>query len=103
MRPSQVRFVTACQQLLALGVVLAVLTPAASIVSLDVVARQPTQRASAAAYVTSSSRATVPTGTVEPKVTDYALTTAAGAPAQDAGTQGRFGGQKQVVAPHELV
>ena len=30
MRPSKARFVTACQQLLALGVVLAVLTPAAS-------------------------------------------------------------------------
>ena len=34
------RFVTACQQLLALGAVLAVLTPAASLISLDVV-RQP--------------------------------------------------------------
>ncbi len=39
MRPTQARFVTACQQLLALGVVLAVLTPAASVVTLDVVRR----------------------------------------------------------------
>jgi hypothetical protein len=37
MRPHQARFVTACQQLLALGVVLAVLTPAAGVVSLDVI------------------------------------------------------------------
>ena len=34
---SRIRFVTACQQLLALGVVLAVLTPATSVISLDVV------------------------------------------------------------------
>jgi hypothetical protein len=37
MRPSKAHFVTSCQQLLALGAVLAVLTPAASVVSLDVV------------------------------------------------------------------
>jgi hypothetical protein len=37
MRPHQARFITACQQLLALGVVLAVLTPAAAVVSLDVI------------------------------------------------------------------
>ena len=41
MRPSQTRFVTACQQLLALGVVLAVLTPAAGIISIDVVGEVP--------------------------------------------------------------
>jgi len=39
MRPSQARFVTACQQVLALGVVLAVLTPTAGVISLDVVTR----------------------------------------------------------------
>ena len=44
MRPSKARFVTACQQLLALGVVLAVLTPAASVISLDVVRRRPALR-----------------------------------------------------------
>ncbi|MGC4111271.1 MAG: FG-GAP-like repeat-containing protein [Nocardioides sp.] len=37
MSPNRSRFVTACQQLLALGVVLAALTPAASVVTLDVV------------------------------------------------------------------
>lgn len=37
MPPSRIRFVTLCQQLLALGVVLAVLTPATSVISLDVV------------------------------------------------------------------
>ena len=37
MTPKRARFVTACQQLLALAVVLAALTPAAGIVTLDVV------------------------------------------------------------------
>ena len=37
MRPCKAHFVTSCQQVLALGAVLAVLTPAASVVSLDVV------------------------------------------------------------------
>ena len=41
MRPSQAHFVTSCQQLLALGAVLAVLTPAASVISLDVVRQAP--------------------------------------------------------------
>ncbi|WP_426244852.1 FG-GAP-like repeat-containing protein [Nocardioides sp. LHG3406-4] len=100
MRSSQVRFITACQQLLALGVVVAVLTPAASIVSLDVVARQPGAQGgqpSAAAYL-SSARARVPAKAVEPKVTDYSLT-----PDAAATKGGTMGGQRQVVAPHELV
>ena len=37
MQPHQARFVTVCQQFLALGLVLAVLTPAARIISLDIV------------------------------------------------------------------
>ncbi len=41
MPPSKTRFITACQQILALGVVLAALTPAASVVSLDVVREPP--------------------------------------------------------------
>jgi len=40
--PNRSRFVTACQQLLALGVVLAALTPAASVVTLYVVGTTPT-------------------------------------------------------------
>ena len=49
MRPKQAHFVTGCQQLLALGLVLAVLTPAASVVSLDVVREEPGDRAGATA------------------------------------------------------
>src|SRR5687767_2093625 len=41
MRPSQARFVTLTQQLLAIGAVLAVLGPAANVVSLDVVIPRP--------------------------------------------------------------
>lgn len=41
MTHAQSRYVTVCQQLLALGAVLAVLAPAAGVVSLDVVTRQP--------------------------------------------------------------
>jgi hypothetical protein len=41
MRPSQARYITACQQVLALGAVLAVLAPAAGVISLDVVTRHP--------------------------------------------------------------
>lgn len=36
MRPNKARFVTACQQILALGAVVAVLAPAANVISLDV-------------------------------------------------------------------
>ncbi len=43
MPPSKIRFVTACQQVLALAAVLAVLTPAASVISLDVVRESPAQ------------------------------------------------------------
>ncbi len=41
MRPSRARYVAACQRLLALGVVVVALVPAASVVSLDVVAVAP--------------------------------------------------------------
>lgn len=41
MRPSQARFVTACQQLLALAAVLAVLAPAAGVLSLDLSGPEP--------------------------------------------------------------
>ena len=41
MSPDRSRFVTACQQLLVLGAVLAALVPAARVVSLDVVAAPP--------------------------------------------------------------
>ena len=41
MRPFRARYVTACQQLLALGVVGVALAPAAGVVSLDVVGVEP--------------------------------------------------------------
>src|SRR5690606_12355620 len=95
MRTNQARFITACQQLLALGVVLAVLAPATNIVSLDVV-RQPPVNSGAtlpASDVRSSDvptsdmpsaaspvidTATVPTAEVpaapvEPQVAEYAI------------------------------
>ena len=67
MPPSKIRFVTACQQLLALGLVVAVLTPAASVISLDVVHDRPGDdrrgglAADLSAYVRESARtSTVP-------------------------------------------
>src|SRR5687768_5620529 len=96
MRPSQARFVTACQQLLALGVVLAVLTPAASVISIDVVGEAPSGAgtrhspgdATFAAYTREASRPSVlPDEVVEAKVREYPLTapTAARASAAPAG------------------
>ena len=41
MSPSRARYVTACQQLLALGVVVIALVPATRVISLDVVAVRP--------------------------------------------------------------
>jgi len=81
MPPSKIRFVTACQQLLALGLVVAVLTPAASVISLDVVHDRPDETAASglaadlSAYVRESSRtSTVPDQVVDPDVTEYDLT-----------------------------
>ncbi len=84
MRQSKVRFVTACQQLLALGAVLAVLTPAAAVISLDVVGQVPADgrpgaadRAGLSAFSTETRRASVlPDGPVDAEVTEYALTSA---------------------------
>lgn len=79
----KIRFVTLCQQLLALGVVLAVLTPAASVVNLDIVRDRPQTHAPAAhlsAYARELGRSSVvPVTPVDPTVTEYALTPAAGA------------------------
>ena len=87
MRPSQARFVTACQQLLALGVVLAVLTPAASVISIDVVGKAPSGAgtrhspgdAAFAAYTREASRPSVlPDEVVDAKVRQFPLTAPAG-------------------------
>ncbi|MGH3361812.1 MAG: peptidoglycan recognition protein family protein, partial [Nocardioides sp.] len=87
MRPRQARFVTACQQLLALGVVVAALTPAASVVSLDVIGQRPGSApatagrpsAGSAAYSREARRPSVlPDQVVDAEVEEYALTTAPG-------------------------
>ena len=78
------RYVTACQQLLALALVVAALTPAASVVSLDVVRSEPRPAgrrarrpltAELAAYERQKRQpATVETAPVDPKVTEVQLT-----------------------------
>jgi hypothetical protein len=85
MQPHQARFVTVCQQLLALGVVLAVLTPAAGVISLDVVPDRRVGRAAGTAVpMAEYARAAmvpskVPTEAVDPKVREYPLTARPGA------------------------
>ena len=74
MAPSKIRFVTVCQQLLALGLVLAALTPAASVISLDVVREHPSSggtRASGGGVATSAyARATQQSSQVRAEVVD---------------------------------
>src|SRR5690606_24031465 len=70
MRTVQIRFITACQQLLALGVVLAVLAPATNVISLDVVSRAPI---TGLAAEPAPALAQVPTAPVEPEVDEYAI------------------------------
>ena len=89
-RPRRLSFVTGCQQLLALGVVVAALTPAASVVSLDVVNESPSAaggsesgalQGALAAYTRATARpARVPAQVVDPTVDEYSLTAAAGQP-----------------------
>ena len=81
MRPLQARLVTLCQQVLALGVVLVVLTPASGVVSLDIVGERHGQRpapASGQALPAELMSATVPTRPVTPHVTEVPLTGASG-------------------------
>jgi len=97
MPPRRTRFVTVCQQLLTLGVICAVVTPAAGVLSLDLVPEQPDRAdragaSSGAAGLAAAPfqdrrgtatgggrRADVPTRPVTPDVTDVALTAPAGA------------------------
>ena len=87
MSPNRSRFVTACQQVLALAVVLAVLTPAAAVVTLDVVGSAPDgtpagapapaarPAAAMAAYVAQAVRPSrVPTTPVRAHVREVQLT-----------------------------
>ncbi|NYJ02350.1 hypothetical protein HNR19_003048 [Nocardioides thalensis] len=76
------RFVTACQQLLALAVVVAVLTPAARTITMDV--RPPSDAEGVlpghGVFLRSAERpATVPTAPVDAEVDEYSLTAPAGA------------------------
>ncbi|MBM7519298.1 N-acetylmuramoyl-L-alanine amidase [Nocardioides nitrophenolicus] len=70
------RFVTLCQQALALAVVVAVLTPAARTVTMEVRPAEPggSPAPSAVSLQAATTPVTVPTGTVDPTVTSYALT-----------------------------
>ncbi|QIX25937.1 hypothetical protein ncot_04475 [Nocardioides sp. JQ2195] len=100
MRPNKARFVTACQQILALGAVLAVVAPAANVISLDVVGTRPGAEAPTHGPGTATDRglglpgteatparraevaqdeedeAEVETAPVDPVVKEYALTAA---------------------------
>ncbi len=92
MPPSKTTFVTACQQLLALGVVIAALTPAAGVISLDVVRESPhgasasgglhgDVRGSLAAYTKAAETpAKVPAEVVDATVSEHQLTAPAGQP-----------------------
>jgi hypothetical protein len=60
MSPSRARYVTACQQLLALGVVVMALVPATRVVSLDVVGVGPAQRIAQPTIEVSPTRAPGP-------------------------------------------
>lgn len=80
MRPLQARLVTLCQQVLALGVVLVVLTPASGVVSLDIVGEHPGQPPSGGSGAAPAElvSATVPTSSVTPTVEEVPLTDASG-------------------------
>ncbi|CAA9357241.1 MAG: hypothetical protein AVDCRST_MAG36-2375 [uncultured Nocardioidaceae bacterium] len=111
MSPNQARLVTLCQQTLALGVVLAVLTPASGVVSLDIVDQRPgdtpvtgtTSPAGACALGLAS--ATVPTRAVTPEVTEVPLTTGTGGTAGLGGrtVQGRPTTSTRVVSTPQPV
>ena len=85
MRPGQARFVTLCQQLLALGAVIALLTPATGVISLDIVSEQPDAPAGATHAPRAQLRAEVPTAAVVPNVTEVPLTLPAGVTAKSQG------------------
>ena len=116
MRRSQASYVTVCQQLLALGAVLAVLAPAAAVVSLDLVvpgtgaATTATPAASLSAVLTASttasseSSARVPAASVAPVTREYPLTPGAGDPSAARATLRRLaGGGAEVVSRPEDV
>ena len=106
MRPCKAHFVTSCQQLLALGAVLAVLSPAASVVSLDVVhTPEPSAlgprlldrpvKADSTERAPKPSR--VPIGSVEPEVREVPLTAEADA-APEASPRTATAGRTEVLS-----
>jgi hypothetical protein len=117
--PNRSRFVTACQQLLALGVVLAALTPAASVVTLDVVGTSPDgapagttparPTARMAAYTAEAVRASkVATAPVKPQVREVQLTSADGTaaralPTGDARVATARGGRSELTTTPQAV
>jgi len=106
MRLTQARYVTVCQQLLALGAVLAVLVPAACVVSLDVVVQRPggAQVASLAAAGSGVGEpARVPVSAVAPEVREYALTSPASAAAPQVSLRRLAGGGAELVSRPETV
>jgi len=124
MRPNKARFVTVCQQLLAIGVVLAVLGPAADVVSLDVVTRPGTAVDATAEQPTLTrlpgtpadrrdderdETSRVETAPVEPVVTEVPLQTeeataeASGQGTGDAPRADREAGEREFVSAPEKV
>lgn len=90
-RAGRLRFVTVCQHLLALAVVVAVLTPAARTVTMDVQPAQPVQMqpsdATDVALRAAEFPSQVPTGPVDADVDEYALTAPAGKARAQTATQ----------------
>ncbi len=84
MRSAQARLVTLCQQVLTLGVVAAVLTPAATVLPLDVVAPGTAPGAAPAGPGAAEAVAEVETEPVRPVVTEQPLTAEPGAAARGA-------------------
>src|SRR5690349_14812758 len=112
MRSTQAHFVTACQQVLALGAVLAVLTPAASIVSLDVVREAPGQDVSSAArhvvglsaYTREARRPSrLPAAPTDATIRDYSLTSPSGSFGRAAVGSDGAGGHEVLSAPEKVV
>ncbi|MEO9325944.1 N-acetylmuramoyl-L-alanine amidase [Nocardioides sp. C4-1] len=120
--PSRIRFVTTCQQLLVLGVILAVLTPAANVISIDfgpaperadgdpgTGAAELPQMSMAAYSAVQQKPVAVPTAPVDPVVREVPLTAPAGArvaPGRLAvakATVGRRSGTQRIVSTPQKV
>ena len=77
MRPNRRRYIAACQRLLALGVVVVALVPAAGVVSLDVVGVAPTKPVVPQQPVESTIQTPVPGRSADPadRMREYAVET----------------------------